>query len=593
MIRKEIMRPKGFLAILTLVVILAIAPGYGYSKTIVLEGSLDSSIVIKQQMSFSVQKPLSKLSFKFALPAAFKNRAVSQGIKDFTIGFDPEPEKVEDETDAHGNRFKKAIWNGLNKDARVSISFNTHLAAGLSAMESKTPFPIKSIPQGERTYLKGTELVQTDNPEIITLSRELTRDASTEYEAVTSIINYVADSIKYTYNPPQYDALHTLKTRSGNCQNFAHLCMALLRAAGVPARIVGGISLKEPWKIPLNKKDSLVQSMGQGGHAWMEVFFPDLGWLSYDPQQSKQFTSSRHIKQTHGLDSRDINDSWRAAPYLPEYNEFFDAKFLDDTVSVKAHHSDSTPRAYLLSNNVLARSNMKPKVPDIQKPLPGEPGPKPRPEPKSSEEPKKPIQEEPKPQEHKVKPPEAKDVLPEPPDKIVEFGNREFPNLVNIYKVVGDKGVKIFDKETAEYVTSRYVYAQAFEVDKAMSIESVSLALRKFGGDGAVYIDLVTDREGRPELTGLRSMPVFLESVARRPGYYWLDFRFPSDANPVKLGPGKYWVILRHSGEVIMNWFYIPGNPYGDCDDTRSTLKGYEWQDIQNYDFVFKVRGLR
>jgi len=51
--------------------------------------------------------------------------------------------------------------------------------------------------------------------------------------------------------------------------------------------------------------------------------------------------------------------------------------------------------------------------------------------------------------------------------------------------------------------------------------------------------------------------------------------------------------VLRHSGDVIMNWFYIPGNPYGDADDTRSTIKGFKWEDILNYDFVFKVKAKR
>ncbi|MFH1148244.1 MAG: transglutaminase domain-containing protein [Pseudomonadota bacterium] len=234
------MRAKWIPGFFALAFILAIASDYGYARTIVLEGSLDSNIAMKQRMGFSVKKPLSKLSFIFALPAAFKNRAVSQEIKELTVGFDPEPDEIKDETDAYGNRFKNATWNRLNKDARVSISFSTHITAGLSAMESNTPFPIEPVPQGERLYLKATELVQKNDPEILSLSRELTGNSPTEYAAVTSIINYVADSIKYTYNPARYDAVYTLKTSSGNCQNFAHLCMALLRAAGIPARIVGG-----------------------------------------------------------------------------------------------------------------------------------------------------------------------------------------------------------------------------------------------------------------------------------------------------------------------------------------------------------------
>ncbi len=431
-------------------------------------------------------------------------------------------------------------------------------------MESTAPFPVRSMPQKELVYLQATDLVQSDSPEIQSLAKGLTANAATLHEAVTAIANYVADEIRYSYNPPQFDALYTVKTKTGNCQNFAHLSMALLRAVGIPSRIVGGISLKQSWKIPVSQRDTLVQSMGQGGHAWMEVFFPDLGWLSYDPQQSKQFTSSRHIKQTHGLDSRDINDSWSASPYLPKYDEFVDAVFLKDEVSLKSAYSEASPRSYLFSTNLLSRAEVG--QPAAQKPpLPVE-VPKPPPPPSA--------------------PPGA--VLP----RVLEFGNTAFPVLVDVYQVVGDKGMKILDKETAEYVTSRYVYAQAFETEEPISVDTISLAMRKFGGDGSIFVDLVADDNGRPALAGIRSQPVFLETIARKAGYYWVDFSFPSD-DAAKLSKGKHWIVLRHSGEVIMNWFYIPGNPYGDSDDTRSTLKGHEWQDIQNYDFVFRVRASR
>jgi hypothetical protein len=49
---------------------------------------------------------------------------------------------------------------------------------------------------------------------------------------------------------------------------------------------------------------------------------------------------------------------------------------------------------------------------------------------------------------------------------------------------------------------------------------------------------------------------------------------------------------LRRSKDAIVNWFYIPGNPYGNSDDTRSTSEGIEWSDILNYDFNFKVTGM-
>jgi hypothetical protein len=171
------------------------------------------------------------------------------------------------------------------------------------------------------------------------------------------------------------------------------------------------------------------------------------------------------------------------------------------------------------------------------------------------------------------------------------FGNMEFPNLVNGYSVQGNVGTRIFDKETSEYVTSQYIFAQAFNLKDGMALDKVSLAMRKFGGDGNVYVDLVRNVDGRPNIVdGIRSNMVSLEKISRKPGYYWVDFSFPHDAQS-RLKPGKYWIVFRSSGEAIMNWFYIPGKPYSDGDDTRSTAKGFQWEDILNYDFVFKVAG--
>ncbi|WP_353683664.1 transglutaminase-like domain-containing protein [Thermodesulfovibrio sp. 3907-1M] len=532
--------------ILILFFIVFLCPS-AFSKTLILEGSLQSRIKVTQQMRFDVPEPLETLSFKFALPKNFLNKFMSQKIQNLDIKIEPEPEKFETVTDRYENHWGIASWKNLTKSVKVIVTFEAFVGSELKAENSLAEFPLKSIPESERLFLKSTELVQSEHPEIIKLTQELTKDAQTEYEAVTRILNWVVDHIKYTYNPPQFDALWTLKTGKGNCQNFAHIAIALLRASGIPSRVVGGLTLKEQWKIPMGKS-FLVQSMGQGGHAWIEIYFPDLGWLSYDPQQSKQFTSTRHIKQTHALESDEVNDTWKAYPYLPAYTETINAQFLFDRINISPKASENYPKAYLLSNKMIVKREI------VEKPPPPPPPP----------------------------------LLPK--EKVFEFGNMDFPNLVELYQISGDRAMKILDRETAEYVTSKYIYAQAFRVDELVEIEKISLAMRKFGGDGTIYIDLVYDENSKPGLKGFRSNPVFLENIQKRPGYYWIDFTFP---DKVIIEKGRYWIVLRHSGDVIINWFFIPGNPYGDADDTRSTLKGYSWEDILNYDFVFKVRAKR
>ncbi len=611
------------------------------AKTLILEGDLDGTVTMRQSMEFSVNRgTVSSFSFKFALPANFSTKTVSQGIEGLDTALSPQPSSSNVETDRFGNRFQRVSWQNVGQDIRVNLRYTTTIRTHLSALESRVAFPLGSAASRESLYLQTTDLVQGSS-EIKTLARQLTSDARSEYEAVSAIINWVTDNIKYTFNPPQYDASYTLTTRSGNCQNFAHLSIALLRSVGIPARIVGGITLKDSWKVPIDAKNSIVQSMGQGGHAWLEVYFPDLGWLPYDPQQSRQFTSSRHIKQTHGLDSRDINDTWKGGPYLPAYSELIEGSYTSDDIRLKIKRSATAPRPYILSNLVAAgavASDAAPPppshaaIPTTPQGRPATASPqaaKPAPQPQGTgagpaetrlvsndetsdtasddegmlkpSKPSKPVKPTQKPGSTKPKPKpqpphsavaEPSHKKPRPGTQLV-FGNMDFPAVVNLYNVKGDTGTRVLERETSEYVTSKYIFAQAIRVKDRMSLDRISLAMRKFGGDGSVYIDLVKDKGGKPDIMqGIRSNLLDLEKIQRRPGYYWVDFSFPPDGNkPQLLEPGKYWIVFRASGEAIMNWFFTPGKPYGDSDDTRSTAKGFQWEDILNFDFVFKVTG--
>ena len=601
------------------------------SDTILLEGRLDSRIRFSKEMRWTVDRRLSELTVWLAMPATFSNRAVSQTIEGLRVEADPRPAAIEDEADETGNRHKKITWRNLGQDARVRIVFEAAVRAALAAMESREPLPLRNMGREERRYLRATEQVQSDRPEFITLSKKLTGKATTEYEAVTAILDYVADEIKYTYNPPHTDALATLTTKTGNCTNIAHISMALLRAAGIPARMVGGTTLNKQRRIPIDHEKYLVKTMGQGGHAWIEVYFPDLGWLSYDPKQSKQFTSTRHVKDTHGLDYKDVVDTWTGSPYAPAYTEAVEAHFVDDSVDVKLMGSQNSPRSYLASNRMLfqaatvvaearpapipphepaAPAAKPPSLPPVTSEPPvlaKPPLPPPVPEPPTVQEP--PVTSEPPPVLAEPTPPpvpvEEPPVLamPTPPPvpkkpqpakgRYVEFGNMDFPALVDTYRIVGNTGMMLLDTETAEYVTSEHVYAQAFSVDQHVSLKDISLAMHKFGGDGTLYVDVVSDDGGKPALRGWRSLPIFLDRLARKPGYHWVTFAFAGGPDAINLEKGKYWVVVRHSGEAVVTWFFIPGKPYGGPDDTRSTLKGHRWEDILTCDFVFRVRGLR
>jgi transglutaminase-like putative cysteine protease len=632
---------------------LCVPPVYG--DTIVLEGRLESTLRISKEMRWTVDRPLSELTVELAIPSSFSNRVISQQINNIRVDITPQPAGVREEQDHLGNIRRKVTWRNLRTDPEIKITFDARMEAALAKMESRAPFPLKGLGAAERQYLKSTPLVQVESPEIKALSRELTRRAATEFQAVTAVINYIADNVRYVYNPTMYDAVSTLRDRSGNCSNSAHLSAALLRAAGIPARVVGGTTLDKQLKVPMDGVRSLVQTMGKGGHAWIEVYFPDLGWLSYDPKQSKQFTSTRHVKESHGTDTSEIAESWTGVPYAPAYTSAIDARFLEDAVKVQPVLMQDAPKSYVMSNDLkafaagpegmlVASSEAPPEGqgagvgpgpvvgggaapvvgPAAQAPAgskPPVPAPAPERPPVAAAE--RPYVPAPAPAAQKppvpgpaagespaaaprppVTPPPP--VTPQPPGparppavrppsavKEVVLGNMEFPSLVATYHISGSRGSKLLDAETAEYVTSTYVYAQAFTLDAPMRLGDVSLAMHKFGGDGTLYMDVVADDGGKPALEGCRSLPVFLDTFARRPGYSWMTFRFAQGTPETVLQKGKHWIVLRHSGEAIATWFFMPGKSYSGPDDTRSTSKGYQWEDILAYDFVYRVRGVR
>lgn len=522
--------------------------------TLVLDGGMDGEIAISQERVFSVpQRGLSKLVFRFANPAEFKSATVNQTLLKHNISYSPKPDSEKTETDAYGNSYTTVQWTNLKNDAVVKETFTVRLSIELKDIKSSAVFPIPAgmIPVSERVYLKPTKQVQVNDAEIQTLAASLTKDAKTEQEAVSGILNWVVDNIKYKTPIPDYGAVWTKKTGNGNCQNYAHLSIALLRSVGIPARIVGGIALDKKWKVPM-AEGSLIQGIGQGGHAWMEVWYPDIGWVAFDPQQSHLFVSPRHVKQTVGLDSVDVNDSWRAVPELPPFREDITSEFLKDDIRISLRKTMTNPSNYILSTSFVTAPKALPVA--------------------------------------RVEPPARP-----PADRTIEFGNMDFPERMNFYVTGQDNaGYKTFDKETAEYVTGDVTYAQAFTVENSLKVERVSLAMHKFGGRlGSLWVDVVADSNGRPGSSeGVRSMPLFLDAVTYHPGYKWFDFTFSRTAEdrPV-LKPGRYWVILRRSRDAIVNWHYTPGNFYGGPEDARSTEKGIDWSNLMNHDFNFKVRG--
>jgi len=181
----------------------------------------------------------------------------------------------------------------------------------------------------------------------------------------------------------------------------------------------------------------------------------------------------------------------------------------------------------------------------------------------------------------------------------VAFGNLEFPREIRLFEPVKTSGKGQYSLEqnymveTAEYVTGDTLYAQAFEVDQPLLLTDLSLALHRFGGDsGELWIELYDDHDG-PGALLTKSRPVqswTIRTPANR--YEWVPFSF-EDSKMIVRENRRYWIILKFTGDPIINWFYTYGKVVSPEDGTRSTLaKNVVWNRILNNEFNFRLRGL-
>ncbi len=569
----------------------------GYTQEVVISGSQESLIKYRLEQSIVPFDGIDILMVSFVVPQNFVSPTYNQEVSDVKFTFSPEPLKQEEETDARGNRVRKFYWEAPAGNVKCDVSLTADNQVRLRSLQSKTPFPLKSVPEAARAFLQATAQVQAENPKMKAKAAELIAGKETEIAAVQAILHYVVDNMRYVLVPQQYDALYAFESGRGNCQNYSHLAAALMRSAGIPVRIVNGITLKKAYGIQMGEAEYSFE-MAQGRHSWVEVYFPDAGWIPFDPQQTEFFVSNRYLRIEVGLDNEETvqdglvrwSQSSGSAELTPQLEEAIESDFVTDRVALLSEKELGGPKRLLLTPELVALTPA-----GVAAPL----QPEPVPEAEAETEP------EPEPEKAPEGQPEA---APEPEvdfmkltyDRPFETGNLEFPRQFDFVSArLEERGTgggknelrRNFIVETAEYVTGKAQFAQTFELDEPLLLQKIGLALHNFGGSGFLWLEVSEDDDGRPGQAAARSKRIPNSYIRIPKGYDWVDFDLSGEG--LLLTPGRYWFTLHYSGSPIVNWFYSYGKPVGPVDGTRSKTGGANaWDKILSFEFNYRVRGL-
>jgi transglutaminase-like putative cysteine protease len=121
------------------------------------------------------------------------------------------------------------------------------------------------------------------DPRVTALANQITSTSRNAYDKAASIERYLKTRYRYTLDltgPRTDDPLaHFLFVRhAGHCEYFAAAMTVMLRVEGIPARYVTGFL---PGEYNDLGNDYIVRE--SDAHTWVEVYFPNYGWIAFDP----------------------------------------------------------------------------------------------------------------------------------------------------------------------------------------------------------------------------------------------------------------------------------------------------------------------
>jgi len=129
----------------------------------------------------------------------------------------------------------------------------------------------------------GLQLPQNFNPRALRLAKEWATSLPTDAAIAQRALSYFREQgFVYTLEPPLLGRNSIdeflFGTKSGFCEHYASSFVFLMRAAGVPARVVTGYQGGE-----INPVDQYMIVRQSDAHAWAEVWLNGRGWVRFDP----------------------------------------------------------------------------------------------------------------------------------------------------------------------------------------------------------------------------------------------------------------------------------------------------------------------
>src|SRR5262245_16425106 len=233
-------------------------------------------------------------------PRRLPGQLVSQTV----IRVDPQPMFMHRRKDYYGNDVTS--FEVLEKHDQLEITAESLVEVQPGSSESLPSVSWEAsretiAAESDAASLEASEFIYRspyvpDIPQIDEYARRIFAPGLPLVKAVQDLNHRIHTDFKYRQQSTSIDVplADVMRNRRGVCQDFAHVMIGALRSVRLAARYVSGYVRPGP----------KVQG-AQASHAWVSVFIPGSGWLSFDPTNDL-IVSDSHITLAWGRDYGDV-----------------------------------------------------------------------------------------------------------------------------------------------------------------------------------------------------------------------------------------------------------------------------------------------
>jgi transglutaminase-like putative cysteine protease len=201
----------------------------------------------------------------------------------------------------------KAIFNGESYETRASVAIPT--ADELRAASNIFPQWVTA------NYLHLPEDTTVRTKE---LAFHITEGYETNYDKALAITTWIRRNIEYSREtippPPDVERIDwfLFEYKVGFCNWYASAEVIMLRSVGIPARLAVGFARGD-----YEMEEGYYEVRGEDAHAWPEVYFPEYGWVEFEPTVNQPDLIRPEVLNNN-QDNSDLS-----VPPGPEFDEEF------------------------------------------------------------------------------------------------------------------------------------------------------------------------------------------------------------------------------------------------------------------------------